>query len=142
MAEPLGVVASGIAIGQAVSSLGQVIFRIKDLCREIGSIPERIDRLLAELEILNIAIESADALFAPPNGDINSRRAAASCQQASLELMALAAEIQRRLSAQSRLRKKIAGLHAVLKKEEMEALEKRLQNAVRVLTVTQNLQMM
>ncbi|KAK1751318.1 hypothetical protein QBC47DRAFT_391621 [Echria macrotheca] len=149
MAEALGVVASGIAVGQAVSALGLVVFRIKRLCDEVGSIPQRIDHLLAELEILNPVIDGTGAALSLPDGglvgirnDPSASKAVMACRRASEELEAFATEIQRRLNAPSHVRRKFTGLKAVFKKDEVSALEKRLENAVRVLSLAQNLHLM
>ncbi|KAK4444492.1 hypothetical protein QBC34DRAFT_442455 [Podospora aff. communis PSN243] len=148
MTEVLGVVASGIAVGQAVATLGHAIFAVKRLCDELNEIPEKIAYLLEELEILNPIVSDVEGgLSAPietasgPWNDAAARRAVLSCQRASSALEGVASSLQRRISAASGARKKVASLRALLKKDEVKLLEQRLESAIRILMVAQNCQL-
>ncbi|KAK0640821.1 hypothetical protein B0T16DRAFT_460964 [Cercophora newfieldiana] len=148
MAEVLGVVASGIAVGQAVATLGRAISAVKRLCGEVNEIPDKIAHLLEELEILDPIVADVengltapDAVLAGAWNDAAARRAVASCQLAASALENLASSLQARISAVSGARRKVASLRAVLKKEELALLERRLESAIRVLMVAQNCQL-
>jgi len=149
MAEPLGLVASGLAVGQAVATLGRAIFAVKKLCDELNGIPDKIAHLLDELDILNPILADAERGLGvsnqtPPGAwnDVAAHQAVASCQLASSALESLASNLQARISAASGKRKKLASLRALLKKEELTVLEQRLESAVRILMVAQNCQLM
>jgi hypothetical protein len=148
MAEILGVVASGIAVGQAVAALGRATFAVKRLCDELNEIPEKIAHLLDELEILNPLVSEVESgLSAPVEAasgswnDAAARHAVSSCRLASSALESLASSLQERISAASGARRKVASLRALLKKDEMKLLERRLESAIRVLMVAQNCQL-
>ncbi|KAK0720944.1 hypothetical protein B0H67DRAFT_209179 [Lasiosphaeris hirsuta] len=84
------------------------------------------------------ALALSDGNLAGNWSDASARRAVVSCRRASSELEISATEIQRRLRVQSSMRRKLAGLKAVLTKDEVAVLERRLESAIRVLTLTQN----
>lgn len=130
MAEALGIVASGIAVSQAVATLGRAIFAVKRLCDELNEIPDKIAHLLNEPEILNpIVADVENGLSIPDQGpsgarnDAAARRAVSSYQLASSALESLAPGLQARISTASGTRRKMASLRALLKKEEVALLE-------------------
>jgi len=145
MAEALGLAASGIAVGQAVVTLGRAILAVKRLCDEVSELPESIAHFLAELEVLSPVVADAGVMLSErgsiPDGAWNdgaARRAVEACQLAASSLEKLASKIQANIAAASGTKRRLASLKALLKKDELRLLEKRLESAIRVLMLAQN----
>ncbi|AEO64196.1 uncharacterized protein THITE_2110076 [Thermothielavioides terrestris NRRL 8126] len=145
MAEVLGVVASGIAVAQAAQSLGGAVVALARLWREVRDVPDAVRAVLDELELAGevvAAIESeltAAAAAAGAAGVSESgvsalhARVVQRCRAAREELGALVRDLAADITSSRRRKRVLAGVRVALKKDVLEAYEKRLRRALRML---------
>lgn len=143
MAETLSVAASGIAVIQISSQVGVAVVKLKQLLDEVKDVPDDISDLLQQIDCLDPALWDADASLNDTNlpsilwNDQAARRSTVYCQQALKDLTALVDELSVQINDRSKVRKKLASVKAVLQKPTLKKLEKRLENAIRMLTLAQ-----
>ncbi|KAF2972023.1 hypothetical protein GQX73_g1509 [Xylaria multiplex] len=143
MAEALSVAASGIAVAQVSVQVGKSIIKLKQLWDEIQDVPSTIGDLLDQIECLDPALWEADNTFSqaslPPIFWDNSlaSRSTAYCRKALCSLTELVDELALQINRPGKIISKLAYAKVVLKKEQLKSLERRLQNAVRMLTLAQ-----
>ncbi|KAI1130133.1 hypothetical protein F5Y10DRAFT_236262 [Nemania abortiva] len=143
MAEALGVVASGIAVFQVATQIGNSIIKLKQLWDDLQDASSSIRDLLDQIECLDPALWEADHAFGhaslPPtfwNSSIASR-STAYCRKALGSLTEVVDELALQINRPGKLRSKVAFVKVALKKEQLKTLEGRLQNAVMMLTLAQ-----
>jgi hypothetical protein len=142
MAEVLGVVASGIAVTQAAQSLGVIVLSLSRLWREVRDVPETIRQVLEDIEItghlvgvIEAEFEEALSTSAVPSTPLTKLQCLIiqRCRQAHKDLGDLVEDLRADI-ASSRKRKRLsARVQVVLKKDTLEAYERRLQKALRFL---------
>ncbi|KAI1117746.1 hypothetical protein F5Y14DRAFT_439039 [Nemania sp. NC0429] len=143
MAEALGVAASGIAVFQVATLVGKSIIKLKQLWDDLQDVPSSIRDLLDQIECLDPALWEAEHTFdhasLPPMIWDNSiaSRSTAYCRKALNSLSELVDELALQINRPGKLRSKVAAGKVVLKKEQLKSLERRLQNAVMMLTLAQ-----
>ncbi|KAI0453917.1 hypothetical protein F5B21DRAFT_515030 [Xylaria acuta] len=143
MAEALSAVASGIAVAQVAAQIGKSINKLKQLWDEFQDVPSSIGDLLDQINCLDPALWEAEKTFGqaslPPmfwDSSLGSRTTAY-CRKASGSLTELVDELTLQLNRPGKLRSKVARAKIVLKKEQLRSLERRLQNAIRLLALAQ-----
>ncbi|KAI0535007.1 hypothetical protein GGR58DRAFT_27062 [Xylaria digitata] len=143
MAEALSVAASGIAVAQVSAQVGKSIIKLKQLWDEIQDAPSTIRDLLDQIECLDPALWEAENTFGqtslPPMfwDDSLASRSTAYCRKVLSSLTELVDELTLQINRPGKLRSKLACAKVVLKKEQLKSLERRLQNAVRMLALAQ-----
>jgi len=148
MAELLGTVASGFAVAEVAGKAGGAVFKLKKLWDEINNVPETIADLMMQIECLDPAIWEVETQFVhsefPPQlwNDVAARKSTQCCRIALRKLNDLVGDLAIQVSSTKRMNRKLARLKVVLKKDELRALEKRLETAVRMLQSAQNGYMM
>lgn len=141
MAEVLGVVASGIAVVQAVQTVGHVVSSLTQLWKEVKDAPETSQNILDELEVageLATAIEAElqSPLSAWPNdagrAPLTSLECFAmhGCRQVYKNLDDLVNDLAADIASSRRRKRLAAKTRVVLKKETLTNYEKRLQKAL------------
>jgi len=152
MAEVLGVVASGIAVTQAAQTVGQAVFSLIKLWREVKDAPETIQNMLDDLEVsgeLVAAIEAeleSSALSTGPDGsscltplqDLTIRR----CCQIQKKLGDFVDDLAADIASSRKRKRLLAKAQVVLKKETLASYEKRLEKALVSLNSTLQLNLM
>ncbi|RWA12556.1 hypothetical protein EKO27_g2574 [Xylaria grammica] len=137
------VAASGIAVAQVAAQVGKSIIKLKQLWDELRNVPSTIGDLLDQIECLDPALWEAENTFdqasLPPMFWDNglASRSTAYCRKALSSLTELVDELTLQINRPGKFRSKIASAKVVLKKEQLKTLERRLQNAVRMLTLAQ-----
>ncbi|GAW17814.1 hypothetical protein ANO14919_072810 [Xylariales sp. No.14919] len=143
MAEALSVAASGIAVAQVAAQVGKSIIKLKQLWDELQHVPSTIGDLLDQIECLDPALWEAENTFdqasLPPMFWDNglASRSTAYCRKALGSLTELVDDLTLQINRPGKFRSKIASAKVVLKKEQLKTLERRLQNAIRMLTLAQ-----
>jgi hypothetical protein len=134
MAEVLGVVASGIAVGQLATSIASGVTKLRKLWNEVQSAPQRIAFLVDELEMLSEVLADTEQAFI---GDFAAypvgRRIIQCCEKAISDLMNLLDDLPTKIATAKRLNRGKAKLKVVLKKDDIELYEKRLDSMIRLL---------
>ncbi|KAI1177740.1 hypothetical protein F4777DRAFT_596383 [Nemania sp. FL0916] len=145
MAEAFSIAASGIAVYQVATQVGKSITKLRKLWHDLQDVPASIEDLFDQIECLDPALWEADHTFnrnsLPPifwDSSIASR-STAYCRKALVSLTELVDELasQLQIHRPGRFKGKIIAVKVVLKKEQLRVLERRLQNAVRMLALAQ-----
>ncbi|KAH8819424.1 hypothetical protein F5884DRAFT_848747 [Xylogone sp. PMI_703] len=141
MAEIVGVVASGIAIGQVIASITASLIKLKQLWGEIRDVPDDLMNLVNEIEVICLILaESEDQEQLSPYA-ASSRSFGMALQltnNAAQELKSLVADLQTRIIQSKRWRNKIAVTKAILERDQINRLQSRLNSCIRLLTLAQN----
>lgn len=152
MAEVLSVVASGIAVGQAAQTVGQAVFSLIQLWREVKDAPETVQNMLDDLEIageLVAAIEAELETSALSTGPNRSRcltplqeLAIRRCRQIQKRLEDFVEDLAADIASSRKRKRLLAKAQVVLKKETLASYEKRLEKALASLNSTLQLNLM
>ncbi|KAI0190718.1 hypothetical protein EV127DRAFT_79010 [Xylaria flabelliformis] len=144
MAEAFGVAASGIAVAQVAAQVGKSIIKLKRLWDDFKDVPSSIGDLLDQIDCLDPALWEAENTFTqaslPPmfwDSSLGSR-STVYCRKALISLTELIDELTLQLNQPGKLRRKVAIAKVVLKKEQLRSLERRLQNAITMLSLAQS----
>ena len=139
MAEVLAVVASGIAVAQAAQSLGDIAVSLSRLWRDVKDVPNTIRDLVEELEvagqlfsIIESELEPAPESSPTPLTSLQCLTIER-CRQAHKDLGALVDDLRADIASSRRRKKLVASVKVVLKRDTLEAYERRLQRALRFL---------
>ncbi|KAI2469516.1 hypothetical protein F4781DRAFT_213381 [Annulohypoxylon bovei var. microspora] len=143
MAEALAVAASGIAIAQISAQVGGAVFKLKQLWEEVKDVPDDIADLMEQIDCLSPVLWEAENNF--NQGDLPplvwDRLASTSntlyCRKALQSLTAMVDELNHHINSARKGRRKIAAVKVLLKKDSLKKMEKRLENAIRMLTLAQ-----
>ncbi|KAI1644455.1 uncharacterized protein F4817DRAFT_360756 [Daldinia loculata] len=127
MAEALEVAASGIAVAQI--AMKDVPDGIADLMDQIDC----LDPVLWEVENGFNKGELPSMLW----DDLASKSTTRYCRKALENLTAMVEELNLQISSAKKGRRKITAIKVLLKKDSIKKLERRLENAVRMLTLAQ-----
>ncbi|RYP06038.1 hypothetical protein DL764_003401 [Monosporascus ibericus] len=143
MAEALGVAASGISIAQVTSQVGVVVVKLKKFCDEVKDVPDDIADLLQQIDCLDPALWEAENSFESTGlpamlwNDAAAKRSTTYCRNALKSLTEIVDEMAVQINHSKRLNRKVASMKVALRKDTLKKLEKRLENAVRMLTLAQ-----
>ncbi|KAI0377506.1 hypothetical protein F5Y04DRAFT_291741 [Hypomontagnella monticulosa] len=143
MAEMLGVAASGIAVAQITIQVGSTVLKLKKLWEEIKDVPDDIADLMDQIDCLEPVVWEAENSL--NQGDLPSlvwdslasKPATNYCRKALRNLTAMIDELNAQISSARGGRRKLIAAKVLLKKDSLKKLEKRLENAVRMLTLAQ-----
>jgi hypothetical protein len=132
MAEVLGIVASGISIAQIAGQLLACVKTLRAFSRAVRDLPEDLSRIFNELEILCEVFYQLDALNEGSASTGGSRFLEASlvqCGAAAATLEALATRTNVSFKEGSNKSGPWKVIKALLKKDELEELKRRLESA-------------
>ncbi|RYP89920.1 hypothetical protein DL770_003941 [Monosporascus sp. CRB-9-2] len=143
MAEALSVAASSIAIAQVTSQVGIAVVKLKKFCDEVKDVPDDIADLLQQIDCLDPALWEAENSFESTGlpamlwNDAAAKRSTTYCRNALKALTEIVDEMAVQINHPKRLNRKVASVKVILRKDTLKKLEKRLENAVRMLTLAQ-----
>jgi hypothetical protein len=140
MAEVVGVVASGIAVAQLGVGFGKALAGLKTLWGEIKDIPRSIQCLMEEVELLKLTLDEIDADLNRHTSDTESSRSVRPilryCQAAEQSLFEIVNTLRSQIdSSKSSLKRGVGKVRVGLKKDCLEAHERRLQRVVSLLAL-------
>jgi len=142
MAEVLSVVASGVTLAQVAGHILKTSLAIKVLLKDIEELPENFALLLAQVDVLTpVLVEASSSatgslsLSGLLHGALNA--AAFQCSMALDQLRHLASELSDQLERSRGLKRKMISVKIALRKDAMTKLEKRLSQAVQLLSIAQ-----
>ncbi|KAJ2989574.1 hypothetical protein NUW58_g3404 [Xylaria curta] len=138
-----GVAASGIAVAQVAAQVGKSIVKLKQLWDDFHDAPSYITDLLCQIDCFNPALWEAENTFSQASlpamfwdNDIASQ-STTYCRKALTSLTELIDDLTLQLNQSGKIRRKFATAKVVLKTDQLKRLERRLQNAVTMLTIAQ-----
>lgn len=146
MAEVLGIISSAITVVQVAGKIGHQTVALKRLWNEVKEIPETISALMEEISIYCPVLDQMEDEFQQCHEIVRNDSAAKKsfeyCRQAVSELEALIEQLQRQIDLARTGKKTLAKVKVVLKKPMIEEHQSRLQRAIRVLMMAQQMYLM
>ncbi|KAH8199225.1 hypothetical protein TruAng_006631 [Truncatella angustata] len=143
MADVLSVIASGVAVAQLAGTAGGAVLKLKRLWDQVKDVPETIRDLMEQIDCLDPALWQAEQQFAQNElpqllwNDEAAVRSVTYCRKALGKLTELVNDLDVQINTSRRVSKKVARIKVALKKDELNKLERRLDNAVRMLQAAQ-----
>jgi hypothetical protein len=140
MAEVLGIIASGIAVGQLARSITSSIIKLKEHWDHVKDVSGEIRQLLLEIDSLNLILSHAeqDQSRVGPSDisqNIIFEQSLNLCKQGTKELSDLVSELAVKIDGKKGWRRKAGASKVVLKREEIKKLKRRMKNAIRLLSL-------
>lgn len=149
MAEVLGVVSSAIAVAELAGKFGLSVMKLKQLWDEIQDIPEEMNRIMRQLEILKPVLAGMEADFVQQqrhnvysNSATNLHASIEYCRDAGNDLESLAEDLEVRISTAKRSRRNITKLKVSFKKEDIRKYQERIGWALHLISLSQQSYMM
>ena len=145
MAEAIGVVASGIAIGTLATGITSSIVKLKSYWDQVQDAPEDVRDLIEELEDLSYLLADIedDQRQNPMSSLIldstSTSRCLQHCKQGADRLKELTDNLRTDLDAPSKLKRKWASAKVVLKKSQIDRYKAKLERAIRLLSLSHQL---
>ncbi|KAI4595135.1 hypothetical protein KJ359_007110 [Pestalotiopsis sp. 9143b] len=144
MAEVLGVVASGIAVVDAAGLIGSGIIKLRRLWNEIKDVPETINSLMQQLELLAVVIGEMETIQHSTAGDamrpFNSQGMKLSmmrCREALDTMDNLVSKLAMHVDSEKRSKRARARLKVALSKDNLVRCHDRLKDTVQLLQFAQ-----
>ncbi|KAF3000018.1 hypothetical protein E8E14_004688 [Neopestalotiopsis sp. 37M] len=151
MAELLGVVASAITVAEVAAKAGGAIPKLKKLWDEVQNVPETIQDLLRQIEILDPMIWEMEnelntyrtSIINPMLFDDTAMRRSTHYSRESLQnLSNIVDDMSIQIQHQKKVWRGLARAKVVLKKQVLADLEARLRKALTLLSLAQQSYMM
>ncbi|CZR68075.1 uncharacterized protein PAC_17974 [Phialocephala subalpina] len=142
MAELVGIIASGISIGNLVAQIGSSIATLKSYWDEIKDAPEEVNSLLEDIEDLHIILDDIkdDQNRNPVSplllGSTSMAICLTHCRRAADQLKELVDELGADINAPGRFSRKHTALKVVLKRKKVERYKNKVERAVRLLNLS------
>jgi hypothetical protein len=138
MAEVIGIIASGVAIGQATTAITSSLLKLKSLWNEFRDVPEDLLHLVHELEIVYLVLAESDPQDTSGTHSPSSRSLRLAWQltnDGAKELKSLVDDLQAELRHNQRWKGKFVAAKIVLKRDQIKRLKSKLKTCIRLLTL-------
>ena len=146
MAEILGLVSGVITVAQVAGQIGVCVLRLKTLWSEVKDVPDTINALMMDLELLDPMLSEMATQLSQVQNIVQTDRLAISTlersRQALRNLECLVNDLHQQVSSKKRLKKGIIKVKITLKKELIRTYQERLQNALQLLSLSQQTHLM
>jgi hypothetical protein len=144
MAEILGIISSGAAIGQATAAIPNSLIKLNELWNEFRDVPEDLVFLVRQIEILHLLFEENEnqanrARHISLPGSVE--RAFKLVNNGAQELEALVEELRGGLKQRRGWKAKVATAKVVLKSQQIKRCKSRLKATVTLLNLAKQCQM-
>lgn len=143
MAEPLSVVASGIAVAQLAVATGGAVLKLKKLWGQVNDAPETISDLIGRLELISSFVKDFERQCNQPGlppmlwDNSTATQSVDYCLRALTRLSNVVDDLSAKITSTSGFRKHLTAFKVVLKKDELKRLEEHLRNSLDVLRFPQ-----
>ncbi len=141
MAELFGVAASAITVAQVAGEFFTSVLTLKKLWDEVRDVPDSINNIVEQLQLLNPVLSEMEAEFAHSNwglqNDSAARLSIQYCRQAVNDLRALSDDLQRQITSTRRVKRNIAKIQVSIKKDLIRRYQEKLQHAMQILSLSQ-----
>lgn len=145
MAEVIGVVASGLTIGSLAAGITSSIVKLKSYWDQVQNAPEDVRDLIEELEDLSYLLaDIADDQQSNPMSSLifdstSASRCLQHCKRGADRLVELTDNLSTDLDASNGLRRKWASAKVMLKKDQVDRYKAKLERAIRLLSLSQQI---
>lgn len=141
MADIIGCVTGAIAIAQVVAGVSQVMVKLNQQWSMVKDIPADIIDLMNQIECFYPTLVETESIVGKetspsPHQEFILKRAATYCRKALDDLDGATQELSSAVST-ARNKQKLVYLKVILKKQQLQKLERRLECAVKTLTLVQ-----
>jgi hypothetical protein len=136
MAEALALVASGISVAQLASQVINSVLKLKVYWDQIREAPDEIQGLLSELELLTpiiLYIQNDQVVPDIVFDNTSLAQTLKSCKDRVEEPEALVRELGEKLEVKSKWKKTIVSAKVVLRKHQIEKLERKMKSDIELL---------
>lgn len=149
MAELLGTIASGIAVGEVALKVGGTLFKLHELWKEVQQVPDTIQDLLQEIEVYGPLLDGVEFGFDMCEslqfgnqslGTFNTahgRTAAALFREPLQRLQQLVEGLSDEISSARRLKRNFSRAKVLLRKDDVKKFQHRLQRTLSLLNLAQ-----
>lgn len=145
MAEVVGLVASSLTLLEVADRVTRSLFQLKRLWDEVKDVPETIREILTRLDVLlPVVIEIDKDLQREPTMSGNSAAvlSLSYCQNAINELTSVIDDLSHNIESVRGFRRNAARVKVVLKKDALSKYERKLEWAIQLLLLAQQLHTM
>ncbi|KAF7552931.1 hypothetical protein G7Z17_g4000 [Cylindrodendrum hubeiense] len=145
MAELVGLVASSFTLLEVADKFTNGIFQLKRLWGQVKDVPETIREILARLDVLLpivIEIEKDFGKGAAISGSSAAVLSLSYCQNAINELTSIIDDLSHNVESVERFKRNVARVKVVLKKDTLAKYERKLEWAIQLLLLAQQLHTM
>ena len=148
MAETVGIVAAGVALAEIATKIGVQIFTLKGLWEEIKNVPDTLNFLLDDIQLLSpVLLEVETGLGALHSdttawNDSTGGRISNCCRNALEGLTESTHELSSEINSTKRIKRGVAKVKLALKKDFWVKHEKRLQRVFQMLELVQQYYML
>ncbi|KAJ5955478.1 hypothetical protein N7501_009757 [Penicillium viridicatum] len=143
MAEAIGIASGAITFATVVVQVGQSILTLKNCWDEMRDAPEDIRKLVKEIELLGLILAdieddlSQDSIYSALEDNKHALKSFKLCKDAADDLDAICMDLSRDVHSSSRMRRSYKVLKIVMQNGKIEKYRSRLQNAIQLLTLSQ-----
>lgn len=145
MAEVLGTISSALAVAEVGLKVGGTMLKLRELWKEVQGVPETIRDLMREIDIMepllaDIERDLQDDTSLDPSSAFNpapGRMSASFCQEPLRELQGLVRDLSAGIGSAKKRKRGIAKVKVLLRKEDLNKFQSRLERAVRLLQSAQ-----
>jgi hypothetical protein len=134
MAE-LGIVASGLGVASFAIQVGDSIMKLKNLWDAVKEAPADIKCLLEEIEILSLVLREVEPIHNSNERPVNSP-SGTRCLELCRRTADILESVAKDLDDETRRKKRMGGIKAVLKNESINKLRDRLRSAQTMLLLS------
>ena len=145
MAEVLGVVASGIAVGTLAAKVTSCVVKLRDCWEQVKDAPADISTLLRQIDCFSLIVSQIQNGPRLPDLTFNNEclnRSLSLCEEGLGELADLVNELDEKIRDKGGFRKKFGGLKVVLKKDDLKRAKSRMKSAISLLSLAQQCHML
>lgn len=142
MAEILGIFSSVITVVEVAGKIGPKMMALKRLWDEVQDIPETINDQMKQIEILCPILDDIEVEFSKTReflqNDTMAQKSFDYCRRAVSELESLTERLQAQITSAKKRKRTVAKFRVTLKKNLIEEHQRKLNNALWLLTLSQN----
>lgn len=145
MAEVVGLVASSLTLLEVANKVTSGLFQLKRLWDEVKDVPETIREILTRLDVLLPVVIEIDKDFqkgAAISGNSAAVLSLSYCRNAINELTSVIDDLSRNIESVKGFRRNAARVKVVLKKDALSKYERKLEWAIQLLLLAQQLHTM
>lgn len=132
MAALLSVISSGINVAGFPGQLAKQAFELRRLWNEIQDAPEDVFDLIDQLEWLQPMVSSMEKSLSDQSANVpnGAEQCLVQCGKALSNLQKLAIDLSQNITSNKRLKKSIAKMRVIMKREQIQKYHSRLENAL------------
>jgi hypothetical protein len=141
MAEVVGLIASGINIGQLASQIADSVMELKRLWNLVREAPSDIKDHVTQVESINLILSHIQRDYGQAtrpgvgNDNIYMQRSLQLCKEGADKLGAAVSELSDKIRGKTGWRLKMGSIKIVLKKHDLQRLREKMKSAIDLLSL-------